>query len=214
MARRNTNKALRPRDLGVIAVLAAVGAALTVVLDNSGGSAPGSSDSDARGEISSPARPEFVPSPPIEPNSQMMARDVAAPNPTTATPAEPLSTGSIDANRSPMECVPASLKTVLNEVSARFGPLTIVSTTLLQTDNHVSGSDREKLHAACKAVDFESRVLRPTKCSATCEDGGRSQASPATGAASSTSMPTNDTRSPQAADSGGLAADDPTFQDL
>ena len=75
MARRNTNKALRPRDLGVIAVLAAVGAALTVVLDNSGGSAPGSSDSDARGEISSPARPEFVPSPPIEPNSQMMARD-------------------------------------------------------------------------------------------------------------------------------------------
>ena len=53
-----------------------------------------------------------------------------------------------------MECVPASLKTVLNEVSARFGPLTIVSTTLLQTDNHVSGSDREKLHAACKAVDF------------------------------------------------------------
>ena len=53
-----------------------------------------------------------------------------------------------------MECVPASLKTVLNEVSARFGPLTIVSTTHLQTDNHVSGGDREKLHAACKAVDF------------------------------------------------------------
>ena len=53
-----------------------------------------------------------------------------------------------------MECVPASLKTVLNEVSARFGPLTIVSTTHLQTDNHVSGSDRAKLHAACKAVDF------------------------------------------------------------
>ena len=53
-----------------------------------------------------------------------------------------------------MECVPATLKTVLNEVSARFGPLTIVSTTHFQTDNHVSGSDREKLHAACKAVDF------------------------------------------------------------
>ena len=53
-----------------------------------------------------------------------------------------------------MQCVPASLKTVLNEISARFGSLTIVSTTLLQTDNHVSGSDREKLHVACKAVDF------------------------------------------------------------
>jgi uncharacterized protein YcbK (DUF882 family) len=88
----------------------------------------------------------------------MLARDsqdpVAAPDPTAATPAEPLSTGSIDASRTPMECVPATLKTVLNEVSARFGPLTIVSTTHLQTDNHVSGSDRAKLHAACKAVDF------------------------------------------------------------
>ena len=53
-----------------------------------------------------------------------------------------------------MECLPNSLKRMLNEVSARFGPLTIVSTTHLQTDNHVSGSDREKLHTACKAVDF------------------------------------------------------------
>ena len=154
MARRNTNEALRPRNLGVIAVLAAVGAALIVVLDNSGGSAPDSSDSGARGEISSPARPEPVPAPPIEPNS-LLARDsqdpVAAPDQTAATPAEPLATGSIDTNRTPMECVPASLKTVLNEVSAQFGPLTIASTTLLQTDNHLSGSDREKLHAACKA---------------------------------------------------------------
>ena len=158
MARRNTNKAHPPRDLGVIAGLAAMGAALIVVFDNSGGSAPGSSDPGAGGEISSPARPEPVPAPPLQPDLQMLARDsqdpVAAPDRKAATPAEPLSTGSIDANRTPMECVPATLKTVLNEVSARFGPLTIVSTTHLQTDNHVSGSDRAKLHAACKAVDF------------------------------------------------------------
>jgi hypothetical protein len=44
---------------------------------------------------------------------------------------------------------------VLTDVAARFGPVTTVSTTHLNTDNHSPGSTRDKLHTSCKAVDFK-----------------------------------------------------------
>ena len=64
--------------------------------------------------------------------------------------------GSITpADNAPTGCLADALRTVLSDVATRFGPVTIVSTTHLHTNNHGSGSTREKLHAACKAVDLK-----------------------------------------------------------
>jgi len=54
----------------------------------------------------------------------------------------------------PTECLPNALRTVLADVAARFGQITVVSTHQLNTANHSAGSIREKLHHACHAVDF------------------------------------------------------------
>jgi uncharacterized protein YcbK (DUF882 family) len=56
----------------------------------------------------------------------------------------------------PTECLPEALRTVLTELQSRFGPVTIVSTTQLHTDNHSAGSARASMHSACKAVDFKT----------------------------------------------------------
>jgi hypothetical protein len=58
----------------------------------------------------------------------------------------------------PTDCLPRELRAVLADVAARFGPVTTVSTVHLHTDNHSPGSTREKLHHACKAVDFRVRA--------------------------------------------------------
>jgi Peptidase M15 len=46
------------------------------------------------------------------------------------------------------------LRTVLADVAAQFGTVTVVSTHQLNTANHSSGSIRERLHHDCKAVDI------------------------------------------------------------
>jgi hypothetical protein len=56
----------------------------------------------------------------------------------------------------PIECLPEGLRAVLADVETRFGPVVIVSTTHLHTDNHSPGSIREKLHFVCKAVDIKT----------------------------------------------------------
>ena len=55
----------------------------------------------------------------------------------------------------PTACLPPGLKSALAAVAARFGPVTVVSSNRLNTDNHSSGSVRYNLHLACKAVDFK-----------------------------------------------------------
>ncbi len=52
------------------------------------------------------------------------------------------------------ECLPPALRDVLAEFSARFGAVTVVASHQVTTVNHRSGSFREGLHHACKAVDF------------------------------------------------------------
>ena len=52
------------------------------------------------------------------------------------------------------ECPSAQIREVLADISARFGPLTVIATDQQKTANHRSGSTREKLHHGCKAVDF------------------------------------------------------------
>jgi hypothetical protein len=69
----------------------------------------------------------------------------------TPSPAIPSSAAA------PTQCLPAGLQTVLRDLDAKFGPVTLVSTTELHTDNHSPGSVRQKLHASCRAVDVKVR---------------------------------------------------------
>jgi hypothetical protein len=55
----------------------------------------------------------------------------------------------------PTECLPQELHGVLQDVQARFGAVTLVTTAARQTDHHAHGSLRQKLHAECRAVDFK-----------------------------------------------------------
>jgi hypothetical protein len=48
------------------------------------------------------------------------------------------------------------LKAVLADLATRFQGVTVVSTTVLHSDNHSPGSAREKMHGDCRAVDFRT----------------------------------------------------------
>jgi hypothetical protein len=77
---------------------------------------------------------------------------MAAPPPSVAAQAPAvLATNS----KVPTTCLAPGLHQVLQDVQARFGPVTLVSTTELHTDNHAKGSVRHKLHGSCQAVDFK-----------------------------------------------------------
>ena len=58
------------------------------------------------------------------------------------------------------ECPSAQIREVLVDISARFGPLTVIATDQQKTANHRSGSTREKLHHGCEAVDFRPERSR------------------------------------------------------
>jgi hypothetical protein len=105
--------------------------------------------------------PVIVSVAPPEPAPAPVAPQAPAPPQVTATPPEPaaeppLARAAAAAGPSvPTNCLPAGLRNVLADVEARFGAVTLVSTTRLHTDNHRTGSVRHKLHANCKAVDFK-----------------------------------------------------------
>jgi hypothetical protein len=61
-----------------------------------------------------------------------------------------------ESSKAPTDCLPGPLQAVLRDLQARFGPVTIVSTTHLNSDNHTAGTIRDKLHQACKAVDIRA----------------------------------------------------------
>jgi hypothetical protein len=61
----------------------------------------------------------------------------------------------------PGNCVPAQLKTVLNQVAAKFGPITVSSTARSKTKNRAVGGRSKSFHLGCRAVDF--RVHGSTK---------------------------------------------------
>jgi hypothetical protein len=109
--------------------------------------------------------PSAAPSQPLPPTPQAAASRVTASLAEPAAPVaparevapgQPQAKGLVTAGRdAPMECLPEGLKTVLNELAAKFGPVSVISTNRLNTDNHSAGSVRHKLHLACKAVDFK-----------------------------------------------------------
>lgn len=54
----------------------------------------------------------------------------------------------------PWNCVPDSLKVVLNEVSRRYGPVTVNSTHRSRSKNRRVGGASHSYHLNCQAVDF------------------------------------------------------------
>lgn len=49
-------------------------------------------------------------------------------------------------------CLPGAIKAKLNEIRAKFGPITIVST--FRRGARIAGSGHMSYHASCRAVDF------------------------------------------------------------
>lgn len=61
----------------------------------------------------------------------------------------------------PSNCVPGSLKAVIDKVAARFGPITVNSTSRSRAKNARVGGRSKSYHLGCRAVDF--RVHGSTK---------------------------------------------------
>lgn len=77
--------------------------------------------------------------------------------PVAATPQPAPARGSLKTDATAAtDCLPGELRSVLADVAARFGEVTVVSTHQLNTANHSSGSIRERLHHDCKAVDIRA----------------------------------------------------------
>jgi hypothetical protein len=96
------------------------------------------------------------PLPAVERPQSAFVTDRPAPAPVEPVPEAPVTKAvSSKAASAPTDCLPATLRGVLKDVEARFGAVTLVSTTELHTDNHSRGSTRHRLHTACKAIDFK-----------------------------------------------------------
>ena len=77
------------------------------------------------------------------PDVQPPAVQAAAPQPQIQADAD-----------TPLDCLPAGLRRILDETALRFGSVEVVSTTHLHTGNHNAG--RAKIHADCKAADIRT----------------------------------------------------------
>jgi uncharacterized protein YcbK (DUF882 family) len=51
-------------------------------------------------------------------------------------------------------CLPSSVRSTLNQIRAKFGPVRIVST--FRRGAVIAGTGRRSLHATCRAVDFHA----------------------------------------------------------
>ena len=57
----------------------------------------------------------------------------------------------------PWKCVPGRLKSVISQVSRKFGPVVINSTHRSRRKNRLVGGKRRSYHIGCRAVDFRVR---------------------------------------------------------
>lgn len=58
----------------------------------------------------------------------------------------------------PTRCLPGNLLTVIADLAAKFGPVSIESTHRSQTRNRRAGGARHSLHLACRAIDFRVKA--------------------------------------------------------
>ena len=100
-----------------------------------------------------PAKPQKVSPPQQVASVAIPAASLAQPAPVQAVSSAQTVVAS--SAKAPLDCLPAGLRTVLQDVQARFGTVTLVSTRELHTGNHRPGSARHKMHADCRAVDFK-----------------------------------------------------------
>ena len=108
--------------------------------------------------VSSPRRlwVDPPPLPAVERPQSAAIFDKPASAPAEPVPEAPVTNRAVsNASATPTDCLPVTLRGVLKDVEARFGAVTLVSTTELHTDNHSRGSVRHRLHTACKAIDFK-----------------------------------------------------------
>lgn len=54
----------------------------------------------------------------------------------------------------PSKCVPGALKTVLNRVSKKYGPIVVNSTYRSKARNRRVGGKSKSYHLSCRAIDF------------------------------------------------------------
>ena len=78
--------------------------------------------------------------------------ETSEPQPASVTSAT-RSAGNITLN-APWKCVPAGLKSVIVDVSKKFGPVTVNSTHRSRSKNRKVGGAQQSYHLSCKAVDF------------------------------------------------------------
>lgn len=96
------------------------------------------------------------PTPPKTIHAAVQPSPAAAGSPAApGLPASPAGAVIATSAKTPTTCLAPGLHQVLQDVQARFGAVTLVSTTELHTDNHAKGSVRHKLHGDCQAVDFK-----------------------------------------------------------
>jgi hypothetical protein len=70
---------------------------------------------------------------------------------TAQPPAQPLARRGTRRSHASASCLPGTMKAVLNNVQARYGPVTVISTH--RPGARIRGG-RPSLHASCEAVDF------------------------------------------------------------
>ena len=85
----------------------------------------------------------WVDPPPLPSPEQTASTAAAAKQVSEAAPVAQVASAGVPAV--PTDCLPAGLRSVMKDVEARFGPVALVSTTELHTDNHSRGSVRHKL---------------------------------------------------------------------
>jgi uncharacterized protein YcbK (DUF882 family) len=70
-----------------------------------------------------------------------------------------VSSGAITLRASaPTNCLPGSLREVVADVAAKFGPVSVESTHRSRGRNWRAGGARQSLHLACRAMDFRVRT--------------------------------------------------------
>lgn len=83
-----------------------------------------------------------------------LPRDTTAPKPTSRFYTS-VNLGNIVLRKgAPTTCVPASLRDVIADISARFGAVSVESTHRTASRNRRAGGAGHSLHLACRAVDF------------------------------------------------------------
>lgn len=63
-----------------------------------------------------------------------------------------VATAALPAANAQAECMPGSLRSVLGQIRAKFGPVSVVSTH--RPGARIAGSGKASYHASCRAVDF------------------------------------------------------------